>query len=107
MNTDGRDLQLSGQGPPIERLDILELVNEAEPACIDSIMRERIEHECIVGIRAVPHANRHRIGTHSQLSRTTVIQSALLESHSTPAVNSTTNHPRYRRAISQPGSSKF
>ena len=70
MDADRRDLQLSLQGALVERLDVLELVDEPEPARVELVVGQGIEHEGIVGIGAVSDPDRggfaHRGGSRSR-----------------------------------------
>ena len=54
---DGRDLVAAFQCPSIQRLDVLQDVTELEPAAVDAILRQRIEHEGIVRVRTVGYGD--------------------------------------------------
>jgi hypothetical protein len=53
----GRHFELSGQRAAVERLDIGQLVNVEEIAGVQLLLRERPEHEGVIGVRAVGDAN--------------------------------------------------
>jgi len=53
VDGDRGDLELRAQGALIERFDILQLVDVAQVAGIDFPFGERVEHERVVGIRAM------------------------------------------------------
>ena len=58
MDADGGQLQLRGQGPAIERLDVHQLVLEAVLAGGNLLLGQGIEHEGIVRVGAVTDADR-------------------------------------------------
>ena len=63
VQADGGDLQLALECATIERLDVLQLVAEGQVARVDLVMGQGVEHEGIVGVRAVADCNhlfRHR-----------------------------------------------
>ena len=60
VNGDRRDLELSAHGALVQRLDVLELVDVLEPFGIDQPVRERVEHERVVGVGAVGDVDPHR-----------------------------------------------
>src|SRR6185503_1277312 len=62
VNRDRSDFQLSLQGATVERLDVLQLVGVRQVAGVDQAFGERVKHERVVGVGAVPDANR---ATHS------------------------------------------
>ena len=49
----GGDLELAGQRAAVERLDVGELVRVAQLAGVELVVRERPEHEGVVGVGAV------------------------------------------------------
>ena len=61
MQADRSQLQLAFQSPAVERLDVLQFVGEAIRTGVDLVIGQRVKHECIIGIRAVPHMNRNGI----------------------------------------------
>ncbi len=48
-----RHFQLASHGPLVELLDPLQLVLEAQLACLDGSRCQSVKHEGIVGVRAV------------------------------------------------------
>jgi hypothetical protein len=58
VDRDGGDLQLAFHRPLVERLDVLEDVLEAVAARVDQrrVVREGVEHECVVGVGRVSEA---------------------------------------------------
>ena len=50
---DGGDLELPAERPPVQALDVGELVHEGEPLGVDAPLGEREEHEGVVGVGAV------------------------------------------------------
>ena len=57
VQAEGRQLQFAREGPAVERLDIDQLVLEAEAARVDLVLRQGVEHERVVGVGAVADAN--------------------------------------------------
>src|SRR6185503_17041446 len=51
------DLELTPERALIQRLDVLQLVNVAQPFRVDLALRERVEHEGIVGVWAMRDVN--------------------------------------------------
>ena len=60
---DRGDGELPLHGATVERLDVGELVSERDPLGVDASLGERVEHEGIVGIRAVGDGD--RLGRHA------------------------------------------
>jgi hypothetical protein len=60
VDRDGGHLQLGSQGPLVERFNIRQLVHIAEIAGVELALRQRIEHERVVGVGAVGYAYRLR-----------------------------------------------
>ena len=54
VDADGRDFQLAFEGPVVEGLDVLELVDELEVAVVELVVGQGVEHEGVVGVGAVP-----------------------------------------------------
>ena len=70
VDADRRDLQLAAQGPLVERLDVLELVDEPQPAGVELVVGQGVEHECIVRIGAVADPDRrHGVVAHQAAPR--------------------------------------
>ena len=57
MNRNRGDVELSAQRTSIQRLDVLQFVNVADAFSVDLPVGERVEHECVVRIRAVCEMN--------------------------------------------------
>jgi len=53
------DLELAGAGAPVERFDVLQHVLDLDARDLHLSRVERVEHEGVVGIRAVSDANQH------------------------------------------------
>ena len=60
-----RHLELAGAGAPVERLDVLEHVLDLDVAGLHLARGERVEHEGVVGVRAVADADRAASGVSS------------------------------------------
>src|SRR5262249_24594239 len=54
VDAHGRDLELPLQGAAVEGLDVLELVDEGEPARVEPLLRQGVEHDGVVRVGAVP-----------------------------------------------------
>jgi len=57
MNADGGHFKLALQRPAIERLDVLQFVDEFQVAGIDLTVGESVKHEGIIRIGAVTDAD--------------------------------------------------
>ena len=57
VDADGRDFEFALQRPAIERLDVLQFVDELQVARGDLVVRQGVEHEGVVRVRAVPDAD--------------------------------------------------
>ena len=69
VDADGGDFELTVQGTPVERFDVFELMNEPQAAGVELVVGERVEHERIVRIRAMPDADRCQLAiTHQSHS---------------------------------------
>ena len=62
VDADGGDFQFAAERPAVERFDVLEFVDEAQAPRVDFVVSERVEHERIVGIRAVAEADEQGAG---------------------------------------------
>jgi hypothetical protein len=60
VNGDRRHLELSAHRALVQRLDVLELVDVLESFGIDQPVGQRVEHERVIGVRAVGDVNLHR-----------------------------------------------
>ena len=58
-----RDLELAGARAAVERFDVLEHVLDLDAAGLHLARGEGVEHEGVVGIRAVADANQHAISS--------------------------------------------
>ncbi len=68
MNADGRQFQLAGKRPAIERFDIHQLMPKLIRPGIDLAVGQRVEHERIVRVRTMPDADElfGRSGRHGE-----------------------------------------
>src|SRR5829696_8672114 len=62
MNRHGRDFKLLAEGALIEGLDIRQLVDILQIPGVHFAFRQGVEHECVVGIRAVGDVDDFRHG---------------------------------------------
>ena len=58
VDADGRDFELAAQGAAVERLDVLELMDEPQAAGVELVVRQGVEHEGVVRVGAVPDPDR-------------------------------------------------
>ena len=58
VNRDRGDVELSAERATVQGFDVLQLVNVADALGIDLSVRERVEHERVVGIGAVGEMDR-------------------------------------------------
>ena len=64
VNRDGGHLELAVESAPVQGLDVLQLVNEAQIAGVEKIGGQRIKHERVVRVRRVGDANGPGHGLH-------------------------------------------
>src|SRR5208337_3528362 len=55
MDTRRRDLELAPRRPAVEGLDVFKLMDKPQPSGIQPVVRQRVEHERVIRIGAVPH----------------------------------------------------
>jgi hypothetical protein len=70
MQADGRQLQFARERPPVQRLDIHQLVHELVWPGLDLVVGQGVKHERIIGIRAMPDADQGLFSSHHQHSGT-------------------------------------
>src|SRR5208337_5653918 len=61
MDTHCRDLQLASRRSLVEGLDVFELMNKPQSSRIQPVVRQRVEHERVIRIGAVPHPDRRQL----------------------------------------------
>ena len=71
VNRDRGHLELTAHRALVERLDVLQLVNVGEAFRVDLPGGERVEHERVVGVRAVGNVNRG----HGRLASRAIVMS--------------------------------
>ena len=69
VQADGRQFQLAAEGPAVERLDIDQLVLEAVAAGVDLALGQGVEHEGVVGVGAMAHADEEAVVVHGRPRR--------------------------------------
>jgi hypothetical protein len=67
MDADGGHLQFAAQRPAIECLDVLQFMAEIEVAGVQLVVRQRVEHEGVVGVGAVAHGDDALVHRHTPL----------------------------------------
>ena len=60
---DGRHLELAGASAPIQRFDVLQHVLDLDALGLHLARSERVEHEGVVGVRAVADTDQHRVSS--------------------------------------------
>jgi hypothetical protein len=60
---DGRHFQLARAGAPVQGFDVLQHVLDLDALGFHLARGERVEHEGVVGIRAVADTDQHRVSS--------------------------------------------
>ena len=64
VDADGGDVQFAASGAFVERLDVLQDVLKTKAVRVEPILRQRIKHEGVIGIRRV--AERQSLCRHAR-----------------------------------------